>query len=333
MNKCVLFYSSVKNKELFYIQQFYQVDITILKQLGYEVILSNRICDAWKFWKYDLLFAYFYRYSFFPAVIARFFCKEVYFTGGIDALAKSYAPKKDYIIQKFFFKLCYWISNSCIIVSKADDSNVRMIVKGKKLLYSEHTIDSSRFDCQLERKENIFITIGWQGTVSNVQRKGIDTAIQLFAKLKNLENYSDSKLYIIGKKGEGSSYLEEIVRKLNIETAVVFTDSISEEEKIEYLKRSRYYFQLSQYEGFGVAALEALCAKNIVIHSGQGGLSNPIYKDGIQLDIAQPLEDMFDELKFRLSSFDSLRLEKVYYDICRNYDNKRRKEDFARIFI
>ena len=279
------------------------------------------------------MFAYFYRYSFFPAVIARFFCKEVYFTGGIDALAKSYAPKKDYIIQKFFFKLCYWISNSCIIVSKADDSNVRMIVKGKKLLYSEHTIDSSRFDCQLERKENIFITIGWQGTVSNVQRKGIDTAIQLFAKLKNLENYSDSKLYIIGKKGEGSSYLEEIVRKLNIETAVVFTDSISEEEKIEYLKRSRYYFQLSQYEGFGVAALEALCAKNIVIHSGQGGLSNPIYKDGIQLDIAQPLEDMFDELKFRLSSFDSLRLEKVYYDICRNYDNKRRKEDFARIFI
>ena len=331
MNKCVLFYSSVKHKELFYIQQFYQVDITILKQLGYEVILSNKIWDAWKFWKYDFLFAYFYRYAFFPAVIARFFCKEVYFTGGIDALDKSYASKKDYIIQKIFFKLCYWISKSCIIVSKADDLNVRMIVKGKKLSYSEHTIDSSRLKCQLSQKENIFVTIGWQGSVSNVQRKGIDTAIQLFARLRNVENYSDSKLYIIGKKGDGTSYLKEIVRKLNIDSAVVFTDNISEEEKIEFLRRSRYYFQLSKYEGFGVAALEALCANNIVIHSGKGGLGNPIYKNGILLDIAQPLETMFDDLVSKLSSFDSLRFEKVYIDICRNYDNERRKEDFLRI--
>ena len=52
---------------------------------------------------------------------------------------------------------------------------------------------------------------------------------------------------------------------------------VSEEDKINLLKRSKYYFQLSLYEGFGLAALEALCADNILIHSGKGGLANSIY--------------------------------------------------------
>ena len=63
--KRILFYSSVQDKKLFYIQQFYRIDIEILENLGYQVLLSNKISDAWKFWKYDFVFAYFYRYAFF----------------------------------------------------------------------------------------------------------------------------------------------------------------------------------------------------------------------------------------------------------------------------
>ena len=39
--KKVLFYSSVPSKKLFYTQRFYYIDISLLQDLGCEVILSN----------------------------------------------------------------------------------------------------------------------------------------------------------------------------------------------------------------------------------------------------------------------------------------------------
>lgn len=329
--KRVLFYSSVKDKELFYIQRFYQVDISILEGLGYNVILSNRTFDAWRFWEYDFVFAYFYRFAFFVALIAKLFGKNTYFTGGIDALDKNLVSEREYSIQKWFFKLCYWVSKSCIIVSRTDDYNVRQIVKGEKFSYSEHTIETEPFKCELSQKENIFVTIGWQATIGNVQRKGMDTSIRLFAKLHEMPEYSNSVLYVIGKTGEGTKYLKNIVEELEIVEAVKFTGSVEEEEKVEYLKKAKHYFQLSKYEGFGVAALEALCTKCIVIHSGKGGLNNTIYENGIRIDIDKSVDTMFEELKTKLASFEAEKLENGYREICARYDNDRRKEDFKKI--
>jgi glycosyltransferase involved in cell wall biosynthesis len=159
----------------------------------------------------------------------------------------------------------------------------------------------------------------------------MDTAIRLFAKLHELPEYTNSLLYVIGKTGEGTKYLEEIVEEQGIADVVKFTGSIEEQEKIEYLKKAKHYFQLSKYEGFGVAALEALCAKCIVIHSGRGGLSNPIYENGIRIDVDKPIEEMFEELKSKLASFEAEKLEKGCLEVCNRYDNERRKEDFRRI--
>lgn len=329
--KRVLFYSSVRDKELFNIQQFYRIDIQILEELGYNVILSNEISDAWAFWRYDFVFAYFYRYAFFVALIAKLFWRNTYFTGGIDALDKNLVSEKEYKVQKWFLRACYWLSKSCIIVSKTDDENVRNIVGGKKLSYSEHTIDISRYDCELKNKENICTTIAWQATVGNVKRKGVDNALRLFAILHQVPEYAQYKFVIMGKTGEGTTYLKEIVEELGIGNFVEFTDSISEHKKVDYLKRSKIYFQLSKYEGFGVASLEALCAKNIVVHSGKGGLSNPIYKDGIMLDIDQPTEEMFKRLIAGLDNFDESKLEHAHDNVCKNYDNERRNADFMRI--
>lgn len=326
-----LFYSSIKDIELFNIQQFYRIDIQILEELGYEVVLSNSISEAWKFLKYDFVFAYFYRYSFFVALIAKLFGKHTYFTGGIDALDKKLVTKKDYRIQKYFFKACYCLSKSCIIVSKTDDENVRSIVGGKKLSYSEHTIDTNSFDCEQKNKENICTTIAWQATEGNVIRKGVDNALRIFANMLQMPQYKDYKFYVIGKTGDGTVYLKQIIKELDIDESVVFTDSISELEKIDYLKRSKIYLQLSKFEGFGVAALEALCAKNIVVHSGKGGLSNPIYKHGIQINIEHSLDVMTAELAKSLMTFDTVCLEAAHQNICRDYDNERRKADFARI--
>ena len=307
------------------------MDISILEELGYRVLLSNQIIDALKFWRYDFIFAYFYRYAFFPALIAKMFGKNTYFTGGIDALDKNLVTKRDYIIQKWFFKFCYWVSKSCIIVSKTDDKNVRELVGGRKLSYSEHAIYTSELDCDIDKKENLITTIAWQATKGNVKRKGVDNALRLFANILRLQQYQNYTFYVIGKTGDGTMYLKQLVNELSIGDSVVFTDSVSEKEKINYLKRSKIYFQLSKFEGFGVAALEALCAKNIVVHSGKGGLSNPIYNEGILVNIEQPVDIMSVELKKSLILFDKSQLEIAHQNVCRDYDYKRRKTDFAKI--
>lgn len=107
MKKRILFYSSVGSLELFKTQKFYQIDIALLGDLGYDVSLSNRILDSLLFWKYDILFSYFYRYSFFAALFAKCLGKKTYFTGGIDSLDADYVSTRIYkylqpIITQYF---------------------------------------------------------------------------------------------------------------------------------------------------------------------------------------------------------------------------------------
>lgn len=333
MVKRILFYSSVKDKSLFYIQKFYLTDITILKDLGYEVILSNRILDALKFWKYDILFSYFYKYSFFPSFIAKIFGKRRYFTGGIDNLNKDTTTKIAYCIQKFFFILCYSISTKCIIVSNTDMKNACGVLKfwKKKLAYSEHTINLDKFRPTCRAKEKLCITIGWQGDLSNVKRKGMDKAIILFSKLVQDQEFSDYKLYIIGQEGVGTQYLKSLVDQLSLQNKVSFKGEISEEDKIAYLDKSYIYFQLSSYEGFGIAAIEALSMKNIIIHSGRGGLSNPIFEDCILFDLDSDFGRESSRVCNELHSYDLHKLSDVSSKLNIHYNDDRRKKDLKNI--
>ena len=285
--KRILFYSSVNSLELFKTQKFYQIDISILKDLGYDVLLSNRIFDSLLFWKYDILFSYFYRYSFFAALLAKCFGKKTYFTGGIDSLDSDYASAFNYKIQALFFKLCYWVADSCIIVSQSDLKNIFKVSSLKK-------------------------------------------ALQIFAELKKIPEFVDYRFVIIGRKGEGEVLVRSIIDKYNLKGSVELKGEVSEEDKINLLKQSKYYFQLSLYEGFGLAALEALCANNIIIHSGKGGLANPIYKEQLLFDIDNDFDSELLKLVNKLACFTPIT---SYDNLLEYYDIQRRKDDFEAIIV
>lgn len=328
MKKRILFYSSVKSLELFKTQKFYQIDISLLEDLGYNILLSNRILDSLLFWKYDILFSYFYRYSFFAALLAKCFGKRTYFTGGIDSLDAGYASKRSYRIQVLFFKLCYWVSNSCIVVSQSDLKNITKFHSSRKRLsYSEHAINTKLFISDIQ-KEKLFTTVVWMGDEGNVKRKGVDRALRIFAELKKTSAFADYRFIIIGRKGEGTAFVQSIIDKYNLNDSIELTGEVSEDEKITFLRYSKYYFQLSLYEGFGLAALEALCANNILIHSGKGGLANPIYKNQLLFDIDNDFDNELSELINKLIGFVPTFSEK---GVMRYYDVQRRKEDFKAI--
>lgn len=328
MTKKILFYSSVKSLDLLYTQKFYQIDIAILQDLGYQVILTNKIIDSLKFWKYNILFSYFYRYSFFPSFIAKCLGKRTYFTGGIDDLDESYASPRKYAIQKIFFRLCYWVANSCIIVSHSDLKNISKILNGrKKISFSEHAIDVTKFTPNMYKK-SFFSTIVWMGEEGNVKRKGVDKALLIFSKLKQVDNFKEHKFIIIGRKGAGTHYVEMLIKKYKLQDDVIITGEVSEDEKISILKQSEFYFQLSLYEGFGLSSLEALCAGCVIIHSGKGGLSSPAYSDQILFNIDNDFDSEYNNL---LSKLQKKKLTIHNMKNLKYYDIKRRKEDFNKI--
>ena len=140
------------------------------------------------------------------------------------------------------------------------------------------------------------MTIAWQGEKSNVIRKGIDKALYIFSELKKFNEFNNSIFYILGRAGLGTDYLKELCCSYGITESVIFTGEVSEDEKIQYLKKNRYYFQLSTYEGFGIAALEALAEKNIIIHSGNGGLRDVVSDDGIIVLSEEPIDSIYNKI-------------------------------------
>ncbi len=330
--KRIYFYSSVKDIGLFETQKFYKIDIDILTDLGYEVSVTNKITDFFNFKQYNIAYIYFYRYGLFVAIIARLLGKKVFFTGGIDYLDQTYASKKDLFIQRVFFKLCLMFSTNCILVSTADLHNVMRIYKGRlseKIKLSFHAFNVEKYKCEdYEDKGYDFITIAWMGTVQNVIRKGLDKAIELFAALRQkYPEYRQSRFFIVGKQGEGSEFLKEKVKIHNVGEWVVFTGEMNEDEKVSLLKKSRFYFQLSYYEGFGVAAAEALAAGNIVLNSGRGGLKDSVGEHGVYVDIDSDMNKQIDNihLEIKKNNVEKLMVGSQYIADCFSYEIRKRE--------
>ena len=188
-----------------------------------------------KFWKYNITFCYFYKWAFLPAILSRIFFKKVYFTGGIDDLSKDKNTKL-YKRQKLLFKICYFLSTKCFIVSSEDLKNVSDIISNtKKIIKSYHSIDIAAFDKnRINKRSNNFFSIAWMKNKDNVIRKGVDKALLLFERLLQNKDYADSIFYIAGTEGEGSDYLKQIIKENNIKN-VVFLGNVTEEKKIDYL--------------------------------------------------------------------------------------------------
>ena len=330
----VIFYSTVDDKDLFRVTGFYATDINILKDLGHNVILSNSIFAFLRFCQYDLTFIYFWTKGLIPALISKFFGKKVIFTGGIDRLDKIYNKSSlDYFVKKILFKICTTISDANIIVSKGDLINIEKTGYSiHKKHYLPHVIEFEKYEYDGRPKKDVITTIVWMGqSDANVIRKGVDRLLFVYKEFLKLNN--DLTVQIIGSIGKGTNYLEKIIKELGIENKITFTGRINEHAKIQYLKESKYYFQLSLYEGFGISALEALAAGNIVIHSGRGGLADTIASHGI---LIENIDDYLSiamktvEIQMKYDEYKQFILDGVQY-VNKHYSYGVRKNGISQI--
>lgn len=88
--------------------------------------------------------------------------------------------------------------------------------------------------------------------------KNISFLIKSFAKfLQCNPELIEKHLVIAGKKGWFFQNIFSLVKKLNLQNKVIFTDYITEKEKWILLKNTKTLIIPSLYEGFGIPAIEA----------------------------------------------------------------------------
>lgn len=96
--------------------------------------------------------------------------------------------------------------------------------------------------------------------------KRVDDVVKIFAEVRKK---IPAKLLMVGD-GPERPPIEEEVRTLNLENDVRFVGK--QEQMEEILAVSDVFLLPSEYESFGLAALEAMAAKTIVISTNAGGL-------------------------------------------------------------
>ncbi|MDC3046278.1 glycosyltransferase family 4 protein [Acidimicrobiaceae bacterium] len=145
---------------------------------------------------------------------------------------------------------------------KVDENKVRKITPG---------VDRELFSPDLSvKKENIFLSIG-----RIQEQKGQLETLEFLNNFKKIEN--DFKcIFIGGPSGKyGNEYLDNLkqtVEDFNLDKHVKFLDSLPQTKIIELLNKSKLLIHTSQFETFGLVAIEANTMGVPVLTTNNGSL-------------------------------------------------------------
>ena len=293
MKACL--YSNVSDKELFCRVGFYRDDINALQLKFDNVIATNSLAELYKY-RPNLVVSYFYSKSLFVAMICRAIGCKVVITGGADQISPLMLKGWRLQIRRASAFACLLFADRVLLSCSEDIANFTKLCFGfhfllRKLHQVNHVVTPSPMPRSLVGdRSNLFsaFTLCWMGTESNVRRKGVDRSIRLIALLRRIG--VDASLDIAGTSGPGRALIENLSADLGVTEYVRFFGPISEDEKNCRFAQGRIYIQLSEYEGFGVAAAEAFFSGMIVVHSNKGGLRDVIGELGVIVNV-----DMIDD--------------------------------------
>jgi len=145
---------------------------------------------------------------------------------------------------------------------KIDENKIKKIIPGvdKKIFIPDSSVE----------KENIILSIG------RIQKqKGQIQTLEFLNNFKKIEK--DFKCYFIGGPSgkNGNEYLNELkqsVEEFNLNTHVEFLDTLPQTEIIDLFKKAKLMIHTSQFETFGLVAIEANAMGVPVLTTNNGSL-------------------------------------------------------------
>ncbi len=170
-----------------------------------------------------------------------------------------------------------------------DESKIEVVYNGFE--YNEIELTQQVIDTILNKFNITKDYLLFVGTLS--PHKNIKRIIEAFNKVRN-EGY-DYQLVICGKKGWLYEDIFKKVKDLKLESEVIFTDYVNDEELEVLYKNTKLFVFPSLYEGFGFPPIEAMARKAPVLTSREGAIPEVVGDAAIFCD-AYDTKDIYNKI-------------------------------------
>jgi glycosyltransferase involved in cell wall biosynthesis len=222
------------------------------------------------------------------------------------------------------------IKNGLIKRKVSSENKIKVIYNGVKEnndLISEENVNNLKAKIGIINKTPIILTVGRLNPI-----KGHIYLIKSWVKV--VKNYHNACLLIIGDGPERTN-LEAEVLKLGLQDNILFLGEIR--ELSIYYKMANIFVLPSVNEGFGLAAVEAMSNKLLVVASCVGGIKE-IIKDGINgfFAIAKDPDNLAEVIN-RVCSLSETERNKIvnnaYNDFKDNFSLERMISNYEKIYL
>lgn len=287
----VCFFAKVRDREALRRVEFYAQDIRILEELGYEVHIATRLSELRRA---DLYFVWWWTWAFFPVMYAILQRRPSLVTGTFDAWS---FPDRPYVHRKMMqFALKH--SRANVFVSQLEYNQVQSMLDVTNPRYSPHIVDSDIYFPSAAPREDFIFSVAWMNGL-NAVRKCVPEIVRAAAIV--VREYPHVRFIIAGEHGSYYPRISEIAQELGVADRIDFPGLITQQQKIEFMRRCKIYLQPSHYEGFGLAILEAMSCGAPIVTSPVGAVPE-VVGDAARLvdgaspeDIAAGVKDLLDD--------------------------------------
>lgn len=294
--KTICCYARVREAVVFEVHDFYRIDIRILRDLGYDLIVTNSLSTLLRA-RCDIYYAWWFGYGIFPALLGFFRRKPVVVSGvlhTLDCQGLSGWPTIKRLIMKLTMKLA-----DCSILCSPGEHDRLDGFRPRNPQIVPLSIDADDYAPApvIRGKTIVMLT---QLNRENVERKMVLQAVAAFAEFST--SHPDFELIIAGAIGDGLESVRECARKFGLEKRIKFPGRISLRDKVSCLQSAWAYLQPTSCEGFGLAIGEALACGTPVVTSPERCVLGT-YGDAVQYgtdssDIARCLTRLADDADF-----------------------------------
>jgi glycosyltransferase involved in cell wall biosynthesis len=240
--------------------------------------------------KHKIVFIWFADYhSLLPVFFCRLYGKKVVINiGGYDA--DEILIGNPVSLKEKFRKFCvsYSVRHADLLlpVSNVIKKYLETAVSREKCITAFCCIDTKKFQVSenINEKENLVITVGGGGEFEKEAiRKRLDYFIELGNEFNKRYPQYNTKFYAIGHNKNSSTYnyLAKLIESSGVKVKPM-TNSI--EELIEYYKKASVYMQLSYYEAFGIAQIEAMLYGCIPVSNNGGAIADVVADAGFIIE-------------------------------------------------
>ncbi|MBI2598326.1 MAG: glycosyltransferase family 4 protein [Candidatus Diapherotrites archaeon] len=142
-------------------------------------------------------------------------------------------------------------ADKIIAISKNDFDLVKKI--SKKTFLCEIGVGFEAFEnINVRREKNCFLFVG-----RFAKNKKIENLIETFSKI--ISRNEKVKLYIVGKDElNNRQKFEQQINSKNLEKNVFIINPLDEKELLDYFSKAEFFVSASDFESFGISAVEAM---------------------------------------------------------------------------